>query len=199
VKKTRILLTGANGQLGQALLNLPGATGKIHWIPTDYQELDITDKAACESFISGSSPDYIINCAAYTAVDQAEKEFDRALNINSTGPENLALAAKSTGIVLIHISTDYVFSGQSWRPYHENDSPDPQTAYGKTKLAGERALLAVGGKTIIIRTSWLYSEYGKNFFLTMTRLGREKETIGWLPTRSGRLPMPEILLRESSG
>ncbi len=178
MNKLKILLTGANGQLGQALQHLPGLSNKIEWIPTDYQELDITNHQNVDDFVKSLSPDFIINCAAYTAVDLAEKEYGKALDINAVGPENLALAAKSADIPLIHISTDYVFTGQNWKPYLETDSPDPQSAYGKTKLAGEQALLKVGGKSIIIRTSWLYSEYGKNFFLTMLRLGKEKDSIG---------------------
>lgn len=185
MKKQRILLTGANGQLGQALIHLPGLDGQVHWILTDYKELDITDRGAVDAFISKESPDFIINCAAYTAVDLAEKEFDKAMSINADGPENLALSAKSAGIPLIHISTDYVFSGHSWKPYCETDEPDPQGAYGKTKLAGEQALLRTGGMMIIVRTSWLYSEFGKNFFLTMLRLGAERETIGVVADQIG--------------
>lgn len=179
------MLTGANGQLGQALMHLPGLTEKVQWIPTDIPELDITDFLSVDSFIRRNSPDYIINCAAYTAVDLAEKEYDKALMINAKGPENLAIAAKSAGIPLIHISTDYVFSGKSWKPYAETDEPDPQGVYGKTKLAGEEALFRTGGKIVIVRTSWLYSEYGKNFFLTMLRLGKEKESIGVVSDQIG--------------
>lgn len=178
MRNPKILLTGANGQLGQALMNLPGSADQIEWIPTDYQELDITNRQDVNEFINRSAPGFIINCAAYTAVDLAEKEFGKAMEINADGPENLAIAAKSAGIPLIHISTDYVFSGQNWKPYIETDEPDPQSAYGKTKLAGERVLISTGGMIIIVRTSWLYSEYGKNFFLTMLRLGKEKESIG---------------------
>jgi len=181
----KILLTGANGQLGQSLMNLPALSGKTEWIPTDYLELDITDKLAVDSFIECNAPDYIINCAAYTAVDLAEQEPGKALLINSTGPENLAVSAKKRGIPLIHISTDYVFSGQGWKPYSETDEPNPQSAYGRSKLAGEQALLETGGKVIIVRTSWLYSEYGKNFFLTMLRLGKEKDSIGVVADQIG--------------
>lgn len=176
--KLKILLTGVNGQLGQALLNLPGITDNVDWIPTDYEELDITKSQEVLDFIHRYSPDFIINCAAYTAVDHAEQEYAKALQINANGPENLAIAAKSADIPLIHISTDYVFSGQNWKPYTESDQPNPLSAYGKSKYEGEQALLKTGGKVIIVRTSWLYSEYGRNFFLTMLRLGKEKDSIG---------------------
>lgn len=185
MEKTKILLTGANGQLGQALIHLPDLSEKVQWIATDYRELDITDRQAVDSFVAVSAPDFIINCAAYTAVDLAEREYGKALLINANGPENLAIAAKSADIPLIHISTDYVFSGQNWKPYVETDLPDPQSAYGKTKFAGEQALLTTGGKVIIIRTSWLYSEYGKNFFLTMLRLGKDRDSIGVVSDQTG--------------
>lgn len=185
MKKIKILLTGANGQLGQSLMNLPGLNGLITWIPTDYMELDITDAAAVGAYYQHEKPDFVINCAAHTAVDQAEKDYDKALLINAKGPENLAIAAKAAGIPLIHISTDYVFSGRSWKPYTENEAADPQSAYGRSKSEGELALMKTGGKVIIIRTSWLYSEYGKNFFLTMLRLGKEKESIGVVADQIG--------------
>jgi dTDP-4-dehydrorhamnose reductase len=178
VRTTRILITGANGQLGQALLGLPGLSGGIEWIATDYNELDITSAADVKAFAGREGPDFILNCAAYTAVDLAEKEPKKAFLINAEGPRILAIAARDTGIPLIHISTDYVFSGNSWTPYKETDATDPKSAYGKSKLAGEQAILEIGGRSVIIRTSWLYSEFGKNFFLTMLRLGKEKETIG---------------------
>lgn len=185
MKKLNILLTGANGQLGQALMHLPDLSEKVQWIVTDYEELDITDPESVDSFITRTAPDLIINCAAYTAVDLAEKEYEKALLINAKGPENLGAAAKMAGIPLIHISTDYVFSGQSWKPYVETDLPDPRSAYGKTKLAGEQALLKTGGKVVIVRTSWLYSEFGKNFFLTMLRLGKDRDSIGVVSDQVG--------------
>jgi dTDP-4-dehydrorhamnose reductase len=202
VKKLKILITGANGQLGQSLLHLAGYSDQTEWIPTDYQELDITDRHEVMRYTKLHQPDFIINCAAYTAVDQAEQEYEKALKINSDGPENLALAAKSVDIPLIHISTDYVFSGQGWQPYQETDSPNPLSAYGKSKLIGEQAIQKVGGKVVIVRTSWLYSEFGKNFFLTMLRLGKEKESIGVVadqigsPTYAGDLAMGIIKIIE---
>ena len=166
-------------------MHLPDLSAKVEWIPTDYLELDITDYRAVDLFFSKASPDFIVNCAAYTAVDLAEKEYAKALLINAGGPENLAIAAKSASIPFIHISTDYVFSGESRKPYTETDEPDPRSAYGKTKLAGEQALYKIGGKVIILRTSWLFSEYGKNFFLTMLKLGHDRESIGVVADQTG--------------
>lgn len=185
MKKIKILLTGANGQLGLSLVHLPALTDKVLWISTDFQELDITNDLAVNEFIRINAPDYLINCAAYTAVNQAEKEYDKAYQINAIGAENLATAAKSAGIPLIHISTDYVFSGQTCKPYCETDLPDPKSVYGKTKLAGEQAILRIGGPAIIIRTSWLYSEFGNNFVLTMMNLGKSKESIGVVADQTG--------------
>jgi len=185
VKTLKILLTGANGQLGQALMHLTGFSDSVQWIATDFNELDITDQQAVNSFINKTHPDYIINCAAFTAVDLAEKETEKAFQINAIGPRNLAIAAKQENLPLIHISTDYVFSGRSQVPYREADEPDPQSEYGKTKWAGELELIKTGGKVIIVRTSWLFSEYGKNFFLTMLRLGSEKSSIGVVADQFG--------------
>lgn len=185
MSKIRILLTGANGQLGRSLLNLALPLDRFHWLATDYPDLDITDQQSVDDYIINHSPDYIINCAAYTAVDLAEKEYEKAMDINANGPRNLALAAKSAGIPMIHLSTDYVFSGRNRQPYLETDTPDPQSVYGKTKLAGEQALIRIGGKVIIVRTSWLYSEYGNNFFLTMLRLGREQQAISIVADQIG--------------
>ncbi len=185
MKNIHILLTGAKGQLGLSLLALPGLSDKVDWMVTDYEELNITNRKEVLDFVRQRLPDYIINCAAYTAVDQAEHEYERALLINADGPENLALAAREADIPFIHISTDYVFSGKSYKPYIETDQPDPQGAYGRTKLAGEDVVLKTGGKSILVRTSWLYSEFGKNFFLTMLRLGKEKESIGVVADQIG--------------
>lgn len=162
------LITGCNGQLGRELTaRLPNA------IATDADALDITDFDAVKKFVTTNNIDTIINCAAYTAVDRAESDVDLATRVNVTGPENLA----KTGCKLVHISTDYVFDGTSHTPYKTTDTPNPTSVYGKTKLAGERAILQNNGNAIIIRTAWLYSTHGNNFVKTMLRLGAERETI----------------------
>ena len=160
------LVTGSNGQLGNALRRLLGSRA----VYVDRDELDITDAAAVNAFTGNGKFEAIINCAAYTAVDKAVSEEALAAKINVDGPANLA----ATGIPLIHISTDYVFDGTSCRPYTEADRANPQSAYGRTKLAGERAVLEKASAAVIIRTAWLYSEDGNNFVKTMRRLGAEK-------------------------
>ena len=174
----KVLITGANGQLGRSLLVAPVNAGEFTWIPTDYPELDITDTSAIEHWFDKVSPDVMINCAAYTAVDQAEKEPEKARKINAAGPWMLALSAKKAGIPFIHLSTDYVFPGTNRVPYRETDTPGPLSVYGRTKLEGEQAVIQAAGPSIILRTSWLYSEFGKNFVLTMLRLGRERDQLG---------------------
>ena len=162
------LVTGCNGQLGHEIMaRLPGA------IATDADALDITNFDAVQKFVRENNIDTIINCAAYTAVDRAESDIDLATRVNVNGPENLA----KTGCKLIHISTDYVFDGTAHVPYTPSDTPNPVSVYGKTKLAGERAILQNNDKAIIIRTAWLYSSYGNNFVKTMLRLGAERDTV----------------------
>lgn len=163
-----LLITGAKGQLGTELSKLlPDA------IAADVSDLDITDKAAVDAFVKERHIDTIVNCAAYTAVDRAEADTALAEKINILGPKNLA----QTGVRLIHISTDYVFDGTSCRPYSETDIPHPVSVYGKTKLAGEKAVLDHAKSAIVIRTAWLYSPYGSNFVKTMRRLGAEKSSL----------------------
>jgi len=199
----KVLITGANGQLGQSLLVAPVSANEFTWIPTDYPELDITDPSAIEHWIEKVSPDAIVNCAAYTAVDQAEKEPEKARGINATGPLQLALSAKKAGIPFIHTSTDYVFPGTSRIPYRETDPTGPISVYGRTKLEGEQAVIQAAGASIIIRTSWLYSEFGKNFVLTMLRLGRERDQLGVVmdqigsPTYAGDLADALITILKS--
>ena len=176
--KKNILITGANGQLGNCLRDLAADfQDKYNFYYTDVAELDITDAEAIEKFVVDNRIDIIINAAAYTAVDKAEDEADMAHLINCTAVGNLAKAAKNHGLKLVHISTDYVFSGELATPYVETDAPNPQSVYGSTKLAGERAIEESGCRAIIIRTSWLYSEYGNNFVKTMLRLGAERESL----------------------
>ncbi len=163
------LVTGANGQLGNELkLQLQDKA-----VYVDKDELDITDAEAVKSFVSSHNFDAIINCAAYTAVDKAESDEKLAELINVEGPKNLA----ATGVPLIHISTDYVFDGTNCRPYVETDEPNPQSVYGRTKLAGEKAVLDNAQTAVIIRTAWLYSTFGNNFVKTMQRLGKERDSL----------------------
>ena len=157
-----ILITGASGQLGSELRELSSHYGGYTFIFTDVEDLDITDAHQTGSFIKAASPDWIVNCAAYTAVDKAEDDVAGATKINTTGVKNIADAISGSECRLIHISTDYVFDGSKNTPYREDDVTRPVTVYGKTKLAGEEAALR-HPYTVILRTSWLYSSYGNNF------------------------------------
>ncbi|MCQ2741067.1 MAG: dTDP-4-dehydrorhamnose reductase [Alphaproteobacteria bacterium] len=162
------LITGSNGQLGTELSKLlPEA------ILTDADTLDITNAQKVEQFVKEHQVDTIINCAAYTAVDKAEDDASLAERINVDGPRNLAL----TGCKIIHVSTDYVFDGTGHRPYQPEDAANPVSVYGKTKLAGEKAVLENADIAVVIRTAWLYSAHGNNFVKTMRRLGAEKESL----------------------
>jgi len=175
-----ILVTGANGQLGNEMRVLSKQHPAHRYFFTDVVEaentypLDITDKVAVSKFVAAQAIDLIVNCAAYTNVDKAEEDEATALKINA---DALAVLG-SQGIKVLHISTDYVFSGDEHIPCRETDSVAPRTAYGRTKLEGEKRLLAVCPEAVILRTAWLYSEYGNNFVKTMIRLGREKEQLG---------------------
>ena len=165
---TTILVTGASGQLGSEIRELSARYGGYEFIFTDTAELDITDAGATKAFIEANAPSWVINCAAYTAVDRAEDEESLATLINSGGVENIVNALRGTDCRLIHISTDYVFDGNSPVPYTEDDATSPVSVYGRSKLAGEKAALQ-WSNTIIIRTSWLYSSYGNNFVKTILR------------------------------
>ncbi len=161
-----ILVTGASGQLGSEIRERSGRYSGYTFVFTDTGELDITDPEATASFIAELSPSWIINCAAYTAVDKAEDDEEAATLINAGGVENIVSAISGSDCKLIHISTDYVFDGTSSVPYLENDTPSPASAYGRSKLAGEKAAMG-WPQTVIIRTSWLYSSYGNNFVKTI--------------------------------
>lgn len=161
-----ILVTGASGQLGSEIRERSVRYGGYTFVFTDTGELDITDRNATASFIAELSPSWIINCAAYTAVDKAEEDEETATLINAGGVENIVSALDGSDCRLIHISTDYVFDGTSSVPYLEDDTPSPDSAYGRSKLAGEKAAMG-WPQTLIIRTSWLYSSYGNNFVKTM--------------------------------
>lgn len=166
-----ILITGANGQLGSELRKI-GFSPLDEVFFTDVAELDITDYTAIEKFIQVHEVDTIINCAAYTAVDRAEDEPGPAAEINTQAVANLAKAAQKEDCLLIHISTDYVFDGTATTPYTEKIKTCPVSVYGKTKLAGEEAIIRSGCFYIIIRTAWLYSAFGHNFVKTILRPGR---------------------------
>ena len=170
----KILITGCNGQLGNEMRVLSAQHPRHTYFFTDVAELDITDREAVTAFVHEHAIDLIVNCAAYTNVDRAEEDEPTALRINADAVANLAAA----GARLIHISTDYVFSGDEHQPCREQDPVAPRTAYGRTKLAGEQQVLALCPDAVILRTAWLYSTYGNNFVKTMLRLGCEKESLG---------------------
>lgn len=173
----QVLVTGANGQLGNEFRIL-AKDSNLSFIFTDVAELDITNSSAISLFLTQNKIDYIINCAAYTAVDKAETDIELATLINSKAPELLAIESKKRNIKFIHVSTDYVFDGKNYKPYIETDIVSPQSVYGNTKLQGELNALRENSNTIIIRTSWLYSSFGNNFVKTMIRLGNEKDSLG---------------------
>lgn len=194
----KILITGARGQLGRCLSDLlPDA------LKTDVGELDITDADAVQSYVDSNQVGTIVNCAAYTAVDRAEDDFDTAAKINIQGPRNLA----QTDARLIHISTDYVFDGRGYRPYTPQDPTNPLSVYGRTKREGELAVLEHAQTAVIIRTAWLYSAYGHNFVQTMRALGADRSEINVVadqvgtPTFAGDLAraITDILPRVPAG
>ena len=174
-----ILVTGANGQLGSELQQLAPLHPELHFTFITRQELDLSAIDTIRAWFANKHFDVIINCAAYTAVDKAETEPDLAHAINGTAVANLATITKAQHSSLIHVSTDYVFAGQNYRPYQETDPTDPQGLYGASKLAGEQALLSINpAKSVIIRTAWVYSQFGNNFVKTMLRLGKERAELG---------------------
>ena len=173
----KILVTGANGQLGRELRNVLESEIPGKAIYTDIAELDLTDAKGVDDFFKKNDISHVVNCAAYTAVDKAEEEKLECAAININAVKNLANAADAIGAKIIHISTDYVFDGTAHRPYKESDKVNPISQYGTTKRKGETALLALAPESIIIRTSWLYSPHGNNFVKTMLRLGAEQSKI----------------------
>jgi dTDP-4-dehydrorhamnose reductase len=172
-----ILVTGAYGQLGNEVRILSANYPDYNFMFTDVDSLDITDKNELIDFVTGNDIRYIINCAAYTAVDKAEDDAELCEKINATAVKNLGLAAAEAGAGIIHVSTDYVFDGTSCRPYSEDMPTKPCSVYGKTKLKGEKNLLKVCPNAIVIRTAWLYSPFGNNFVKTMIKLGSERESL----------------------
>lgn len=181
----RVLITGANGQLGHEMRNVLDGDDRFEAIFTDVAELDICDAEAVNRAVADNRVDYIVNCAAYTQVDKAEDNVELCRKINATAVENLARAAAACGARMIHVSTDYVFNGRGYRPYTEEMTPDPQSVYGSTKLEGEEALMRLCPQSAIIRTAWLYSPYGNNFVKTMMRLGTERDDLSVVADQIG--------------
>ena len=174
----RVLITGSNGQLGSEIREFAANYRKLDFVFKDLSDLNICNFNLLQSFIIDNNINAVINCAAYTAVDRAEEDAETAEQVNSMGVANLVKALQAVNGKLIHISTDYVFDGNHFFPYKESDPVSPIGVYGKTKRAGELAVINGAIDSIVIRTSWLYSSYGNNFVKTMLRLGSEKENLG---------------------
>ena len=195
-----VLVTGSNGQLASCIKDLAKQYEGLNFIYTDYQELDICDLNQVNTFFkSNKKIDYCINCAAYTAVDKAETEVDKAFEINADGAKNLAIACREFDAILIQISTDFVFDGEKKEPYTETDVAKPISVYGASKLKGEVEIQKINKKYFIIRTSWLYSEHGTNFMKTMLKLAETRDEISVVsdqigtPTYAGDLA--EVILK----
>lgn len=180
----RIAVTGRTGQVVQSLLARAGAAG-VTVIPVGRPELDLAQPDGVRQALATANPDCIVNAAAYTAVDKAETEPALAMRINGEGAGVVAAAAAALGVPLIHISTDYVFDGMAPRPWHENDATAPLSAYGRSKLAGEEAVVASGADWTILRTAWIYSPYGANFVKTMLRLAETRDELGIVSDQLG--------------
>ena len=173
-----ILVTGANGQLGSEIRVLSQEHNQYNYFFTDVDSLDICNEQAVMDYVTANGIDLIINCAAYTAVDNAEDNKELADKLNHIAPGYLARAAQKRGAGIIQVSTDYVFDGTNHIPYREDEKTCPASVYGTTKLAGEEEVMAGCEKAVIIRTAWLYSTFGNNFVKTMIRLGRERDSLG---------------------
>lgn len=180
-----IAVTGASGQLGQALRYVAGKFPELQLHFATSSEADITDSQSIADFFDSLNPDACINAAAYTAVDKAESEPEKAYAINVTGVANLANACKERNMLLVHISTDFVFDGTKNSPYTETDNTNPQSVYGKTKLQGEDEIRRFLDRHYIVRTSWVYSQFGNNFMKTMLRLAAERDTLSVVNDQKG--------------
>ena len=172
-----VLVTGANGQLGQAIQSISGKNPEIDFVFCDSTSLDITDLNNIKQIFQQFKPNYCINAAAYTAVDKAESESEKAISINVIGIKNLAEVCKENNTILLHVSTDFVFDGNKITPYSEEDIPNPTGVYGQTKLDGEKAIQETFNNYYIVRTSWVYSQFANNFMKTMIRLGSERDSL----------------------
>lgn len=188
-----ILITGCNGQLGNEMQLLEKVNPQHQYFNTDVAQLDITNPEAIEEFVNNNAIDIIVNCAAFTAVDEAESSQELCHLLNAKAPEYLAAAVAKRGGYLVQVSTDYVFDGTNHTPYTEDEATCPNSVYGSTKLEGEKLAMAACANTMIIRTAWLYSTFGNNFVKTMIRLGQEKPELGVIfdqigtPTYAGDL------------
>lgn len=180
---SRILLTGRTGQVGWELARALAPLGEV--LAPGRGDMDLTNADSIRKTIREAKPEIIVNAAGYTAVDKAESEPDLAMEVNAVAPGIMAREAKRIGALLVHYSTDYVFDGKLDRPYVEEDAPHPVNVYGESKLAGERAIEAVGGAYVILRTSWVYSARGANFVLTILRLAREKKELKVVDDQAG--------------
>jgi dTDP-4-dehydrorhamnose reductase len=175
---TNVLVTGGNGQLANCIKDIEDQYPDLNFVYTDYLDLDICKLDQLDSFFQANQEiHYCINCAAFTAVDKAESEIEKAYEINALGAKNLAVTCSKNNTVLIHISTDFVFNGKSLTPYTEKDLANPINIYGKSKLKGEEEIINTFNKYFILRTSWLYSEHGNNFMKTMLRLAETRDEI----------------------
>ncbi|GAB1346055.1 dTDP-4-dehydrorhamnose reductase [Cloacibacterium normanense] len=182
----KILVTGANGQLGQCLQKISSQFEEFEFIFTDSETLDITNKEEVNDFFWQNAPDFCINAAAYTAVDLAETEVEKAFLVNADGTENLAEACAENNAQFIHVSTDYVFDGENNLAYTEEDFTNPLGVYGASKLAGDELALEVNPCSVILRTSWVYSEFGKNFVKTMLNLFATKDELNIVADQFGQ-------------
>jgi dTDP-4-dehydrorhamnose reductase len=200
----RILVTGANGQLGNEMRLLADQYPGFTFDFTDIGELDLCNAEVVLEYCERTKPSYIINCAAYTAVDKAEDDTELCYKVNRDAVENLAKAATAVGAKVLHVSTDYVFDGTKHTPYVETDPVCPNSVYGQSKRAGEEALLAHCPESVVLRTAWLYSTFGNNFVKTMIRLGKERESLPVVfdqvgtPTYAGDLAFALMQIVEAS-
>ena len=193
-----VLVTGANGQLGQSIRFIAHRYSTIQFVFADFQVMDITNLESCTNAFLKYKPQFCINTAAYTAVDKAESEPKKAHLINVVGAENVAKVCKEFNTILVHISTDFIFDGTSIIPYLESGIPNPQSVYGQTKLDGEIAIQKNWKKHFIVRTSWVYSQFGTNFTKTMLRLASERDNLSvvndQIGTPTNAVDLAEVLL-----
>ena len=172
-----ILITGSHGQLGNEMQLAAAGFPAFNFLYTDVEDLDICDKAALDAFVKANKVNIIVNCAAYTAVDKAEDDVALCYKINADAVRNIGEVASDNNAKVVHVSTDYVFDGTNYMPYNEDQAVCPATVYGKSKLAGELALMESCNQAVIIRTAWLYSSFGNNFVKTMIKLGTERDSL----------------------